>query len=126
MALTIDKLREEIDELVVELYPEGRRPSVVASVEGPVVPDTPITDHDHKTRIESEIGDILFVIANIARRWGVDPEEALRSSNEKFSSRFRAIERGLKAAGKTFEQATLQEMEDLYQAEKARTKGSIR
>jgi MazG family protein len=120
--MLFDKLREEIDELFVELYPEGHRPSVAASVEGPVVPDTPITDPARKARVESEIGDILFVIANIARRWGVDPEEALRSSNEKFSSRFRAIERGLKSAGKTFEQSTLQEMEDLYQAEKRRTK----
>jgi uncharacterized protein YabN with tetrapyrrole methylase and pyrophosphatase domain len=120
--MLFDKLREEIDELFVELYPEGKRPSVAASVEGPVVPDTPITEPARKARVESEIGDILFVIANIARRWGVDPEEALRSSNEKFSSRFRAIEHGLKAAGKTFEQSTLQEMEDLYQAEKRRTK----
>jgi len=120
--MLFDKLREEIDELLVELYPAGHRPSVAASVEGPVVADTPITDAAHKARVESEIGDILFVIANIARRWGVDPEEALRSSNEKFSRRFRAIERGLKAAGKTFEQATLQEMEDLYQAEKKRAK----
>ncbi|QDT56420.1 Nucleoside triphosphate pyrophosphohydrolase [Caulifigura coniformis] len=120
--MLFDKLREEIDELLVELYPEGHRPNVAASVEGPVVPDTPITDASRKARVESEIGDILFVIANIARRWGIDPEEALRSSNEKFSSRFCAIERGLKAVGKTFEQATLQEMEVLYQAEKARMK----
>jgi MazG family protein len=120
--MLFDKLREEIDELLVELYPEGHRPSVAASVEGPVVPDEPISDFARKARVESEIGDILFVIANIARRWGVDPEEALRSSNQKFSNRLRAIERGLKAAGKTFEQATLQEMEDLYQAEKRRTR----
>jgi len=64
----------------------------------------------------------LFVMANVARRWCVGPEEALRSSNEKFSRRFRAIESGLKSAGKTIEQATLQEMERLYQAEKKRAK----
>jgi len=120
--MLFDKLREEIDELLVELYPDGRRPSLAASVEGPVISDTPIDDPARKSRVESEIGDILFVIANIARRWGIDPEEALRSSNEKFSRRFRAIEQGLKSAGKTFEQATLQEMEELYQAEKARAK----
>jgi len=120
--MLFDKLREEIDELLVELYPAGARPNVAASVDGPVVPDLPITDAARKSRVESEIGDILFVIANIARRWGIDPEEALRSSNEKFCGRFRAIERGLKGAGKTFEQATLQEMEELYQAEKRRAK----
>ncbi len=120
--MLFDKLREEIDELLVELYPDGGRPTLAASVDGPVVPDEPVRDPARKSRIESEIGDILFVVANIARRWGIDPEEALRSSNEKFSSRFRAIERGLKEAGKSFEQATLQEMEDLYQAEKGRMK----
>jgi MazG family protein len=120
--MLFDKLREEIDELIVELYADGKPPQVPASVDGPVMPDEPVTDVARKTRIESEIGDILFVVVNIARRWGVDPEEALRSSNEKFSKRFRAIESGLKSAGKTFETATLQEMEALYQAEKARTK----
>ncbi|HVJ85207.1 MAG TPA: nucleoside triphosphate pyrophosphohydrolase [Caulifigura sp.] len=120
--MLFDKLREEIDELLVELYPQGDRPTLAASVDGPVVADEPIRDPERKARVESEIGDILFVIANIARRWGIDPEEALRSSNEKFSRRFRAIERGLKEASRPIEQATLAEMEELYQAEKARAK----
>ena len=120
--MLFDKLREEIDELLAELYPHGDRPTLAASVDGPVVADEPIRDPDRKARVESEIGDILFVVANIARRWGIDPEEALRSSNEKFSRRFRAIERGLKEAGRPIEQATLDEMETLYQAEKARAK----
>ena len=124
--MLFDKLREEIEELLAELYPSGVVPQVAASVDGPVVPDEPVTDVALKARIESEIGDILFVVANIARRWGIDPEEALRSSNEKFSKRFRAIESGLKAAGKSFETATLQEMEELYQAEKARMKSESR
>ena len=49
---------------------------------------------------------------------GVDPEEALRRSNEKFSNRFRAIERGVQAAGKTMETASLTEMEEHYQQAK--------
>jgi len=109
------KLHEEIGELQQELYPDGQIPDVPADVELPVLPDSPIDDEALKDRIEGELGDVLFVIANIARRWGINPEEALRRSNAKFSKRFRYIEQGLAAQGRTLKDATLLEMEALYQ-----------
>jgi len=118
--MLFDKLREEIAELATELFPRGEIPTTPASVEGGVVPDAPIDDPAHRERIENEIGDILFVVANIARRWQVNPEEALRKSNEKFSRRFRYIERRLKEQGKEIRATNLQEMEDLYQEGKLR------
>jgi tetrapyrrole methylase family protein / MazG family protein len=117
-AMLFDKLREEVDELLKELYPDGRVPQIAAAVDVAVTPDEPVSDAARRDRIESEIGDILFVVANIARRWGVDPEEALRRSNEKFSRRFRAIEQGVKSAGKSMESTTLVEMEEHYQRAK--------
>jgi len=114
-AMLFDKLREELVELKEEL---GEIPEIPASVNMAPVPDQEVTDPALKSRIEGEIGDVLFVVANIARRWGINPEEALRASNRKFADRFRAIERGLTAAGKTFETTTLEEMETLYQAYK--------
>jgi tetrapyrrole methylase family protein / MazG family protein len=117
-AMLFDKLREEVDELLKELYPDGDVPQIPAAVDVSATPDEPVGDPDRRDRIESEIGDILFVVANIARRWGVDPEEALRRSNEKFSRRFRAIEQGVKAAGKSMESTTLVEMESHYQRAK--------
>lgn len=119
-AMLFDKLREELEELHAELYPDGDVPHVAAGVESPVVPDAPIDDPARRDRIEGEIGDVLFVVANIARRWGVNPEEALRRSNAKFARRFRAIEAGLRDRGKPLTEATLQEMEEIYQAAKRR------
>jgi MazG family protein len=117
-AMLFDKLREELDELHAELYPDGRVPQVAAGVDTPPVPDAPIDDPQRLDRVEEELGDILFVVANIARRWGVNPEEALRRSNAKFARRFRAIEQGLKGVGKRLSDASLQEMEAHYQAAK--------
>ena len=68
--------------------------------------------------IEEEVGDLLFVVANLARHLDVDPEKALRGTNEKFCDRFKHIETSLKAGGKTLEDATLDEMETLWQAAK--------
>ena len=62
----------------------------------------------------------VHVIANISRRWGINPEEALRGSNSKFARRFRAIERAMKEQDVRLEDATLQQMEDAYQQAKAR------
>ena len=116
--MLFDKLDEEVRELIAELAPAGDFRSIPASVEGTPVPDEPIDDPARLDRVESELGDVLFVIANIARRWGINPEEALRRSNAKFSRRFQAIESRVRASGKTMDQVTLQEMEEHYQAAK--------
>jgi nucleoside triphosphate diphosphatase len=113
--MLFDKLREEIDELAGELFEGGRLPDRPATVEAAVVPDEPVADAARRDRIESELGDVLFVIANIARRWGVNPEEALRRSNRKFTRRFQHIERRLAEAGRDIHEASLGEMERLYQ-----------
>jgi MazG family protein len=68
--------------------------------------------------VEGEIGDILFVIVNIARFLKVDPEQALRKTNAKFRRRFSHIEKGVAAAGKTLGEASLEEMESLWQEAK--------
>jgi tetrapyrrole methylase family protein/MazG family protein len=68
---------------------------------------------------------VLFVIANIARRWGVNPEEALRDSNRKFTARFQYIETQLAAQGRQLAEVTLIEMEELYQKGKRTEADSI-
>jgi nucleoside triphosphate diphosphatase len=66
-----------------------------------------------------ELGDLLFVVANIARHYGVDPEAALRGANAKFERRFRYIEECLAEAGKTPSQSSLEEMDTLWNAAKS-------
>jgi MazG family protein len=122
-AMLFDKLREEIAELADELFESGEVPVIAASVEGEVVPDEHITDADHRQRIESEIGDILFVVANIARRWGVNPEEALRASNRKFINRVQFIEAELARTGRRLADASLAEQEAIYQRKKRLERG---
>jgi tetrapyrrole methylase family protein/MazG family protein len=114
-AMLFDKLREELAELAGELFPDGVIPQVSARVESEPVPDVPIDDPAQRNRVQDELGDLLFVVANIARRWKIDPEEALRRSNAKFERRFRYIERQLAAQNRTLADASLIEMEDLYQ-----------
>jgi tetrapyrrole methylase family protein/MazG family protein len=114
-AMLFDKLREELAELAGELFPDGLIPDAPAHVEAAPVPDVPIEDPARRSRVEDELGDLLFVVANIARRWKIDPEEALRRSNAKFERRFRYIEQQLAAQNRTPADATLIEMEELYQ-----------
>jgi MazG family protein len=113
------KLQEELGELARELFGTDEVPVVPATVDAPRVPDEPLPA-DVRDRAESELGDVLFVVANIARRWGLNPEEALRRSNAKFSRRFQGIEAALRSQGRTLASATLLEMEDAYQAFKRR------
>ena len=94
-ALVLDKIVEEAGELV-----EAR--------------DT--LSHDE---IEDELGDMLFVMANLARHLDVDPEAALRRTNAKFTRRFRAIEAALAARGKPPDESDLAEMDALWDAAKA-------
>ncbi|CAA7617486.1 nucleoside triphosphate pyrophosphohydrolase [Candidatus Terasakiella magnetica] len=95
-AVTIlDKLAEESREIAHEI-----------EIEAP---------HD---RLEDEMGDILFVCVNLARKLDIDPERALRRANGKFERRFRHIETELAAEGRAPQTATLDEMEALWQAAK--------
>jgi ATP diphosphatase len=69
-------------------------------------------------RLEDELGDVLFVLANLARKLRLDPEGCLRRANEKFARRFAAIEHHLAADGRTPADATLDEMEAAWQEAK--------
>ncbi|MEN6601495.1 MAG: nucleoside triphosphate pyrophosphohydrolase [Bryobacteraceae bacterium] len=71
-------------------------------------------------RLEDELGDLLFVVVNIARFLKVDPEQALRRTNAKFRKRFGHIEQRLRKQGKTFEQVSIDEMEALWQEAKTK------
>lgn len=94
----LDKLREEIVELV-----EAR-------------------DTLTEVEVAEEMGDLLFVMANLARHMGVDPEAALRGSNAKFMRRFAKIEDWLAEAGKTPDQSDLAEMDGLWNRARAEDK----
>ncbi len=72
-----------------------------------------------RARITDELGDVLFAVANLARHCKVDPEAALRSTNDKFERRFRYVERRLADQGRKPAEATLEEMEALWQQAKS-------
>lgn len=69
--------------------------------------------------LKEEFGDLMFVMANLARHLKIDPEKALREANAKFERRFRGVESKLKALGKTPDQSDLVEMDQLWDAVKA-------
>ena len=68
--------------------------------------------------VEAEVGDLFFVLVNIARYLSVDPESALRKTNRKFRRRFGWMEEQLREQGRTLEESTLEEMEALWQQAK--------
>ena len=70
-------------------------------------------------RVAEEFGDLLFVMANIARHLKLDPEAALRGANDKFVRRFKSIEAALAKDGRKPEDATLEEMDQLWDEAKA-------
>jgi ATP diphosphatase len=94
----IDKIEEELGELRAEL--------AAGTVD--------------QARLADELGDVLFAVANLARHCKVDPEAALRATNDKFERRFRYIERQLAEAGRKPVDASLEEMEALWQEAKTR------
>ncbi|HBC00503.1 MAG TPA: nucleoside triphosphate pyrophosphohydrolase, partial [Pseudomonas sp.] len=70
--------------------------------------------------IAEELGDLLFVVVNLARHLKVDPENALRAANGKFERRFRFIEQALREAGRPIENCDLEELDALWgEAKKA-------
>jgi MazG family protein len=113
-----DKLKEELEELrheVNQIPPPGPMPigRGIAGARGQVLPE------DLKARLEDEVGDLLFVLVNIARYLNVDPESSLRKTNRKFRRRFQHVEEALRQAGKKPEDASLDEMEAHWQASKS-------
>ena len=120
--MLFDKLNEEMSELAEELFHDGQVPQVSAGIDTDPIPDEPIADPKRRARAESELGDVLFVLGNIARRWGINPEEALRKSNAKFARRFQGIEAAMKQEGISMQDATLSQMEEAYQQTKQREK----
>ena len=112
-----DKLKEEIEELrheVNQIPPPGPVPigCGIAGARGELLPE------ELKARLEDEVGDLLFVLVNVARYLNVDPESSLRKTNRKFRRRFRYVEEALRKAGKTPEEASLDEMEAHWQTSK--------
>jgi ATP diphosphatase len=72
------------------------------------------------SRAEEEMGDLLFAIANLSRKLGIEPEAALRRANEKFTRRFDAVERAFTERGRALSDTTLEEMEAEWQRVKRR------
>jgi MazG family protein len=96
-----DKMKEELDEL---------REAITKHTE-----TNDEADHAH---VREEIGDLLFVITNIARRLNVEPEAALKLSNRKFRQRFRFIEDRLSEQQRKFDDVTIDDLEELWQEAK--------
>jgi MazG family protein len=117
-----DKLGEETEELRqnLEEYPApGPRPESAAGVAGArgakISPEL-------RSRLEDEVGDLLFVLVNIARYLALDPESALRKTNRKFRRRFEYLEDRLREQGRKPSGASLDEMESLWQESKRQEK----
>jgi MazG family protein len=114
-----DKLAEETAELRDEIgrlpNPPNPQATGVAGSSGRALPE------DLRHRLEDEVGDMFFVLVNIARYLSLDPESALRKTNRKFRRRFEFVEKELGAAGKSLSEASLGEMEAAWQRAKLRS-----
>jgi MazG family protein len=79
-------------------------------------------DTNDKNEIENELGDVLFSIVNLSRKMEINPEDALRRTIRKFDKRFRYIEDYLKSAGEDIKEASLEEMDKLWEEAKVKFK----
>jgi MazG family protein len=111
-----EKLEEEAAELKDELrnLPSPVRPAEkgIAGSGKPQVPE------ELRHRLEEEVGDLFFVLVNIARYLSLDPESSLKKTNRKFKRRFQWMEEQLRASGRTPQEATMDELESLWQKAK--------
>jgi MazG family protein len=118
-----EKLAEETAELREELkaVPVNQRDAasqVTAPGKGIAGSDAQRIPLELHERLEDEVGDLFFVLVNIARYLSLDPESALRKTNRKFKRRFQWIEERLRATGRAPEQASMEELEQLWQESK--------
>jgi ATP diphosphatase len=119
----IEGLFAKLEEETLELREELK----AAPVKGP--PGTGIAGSgkpqvapEMRERLEDEVGDLFFVLVNIARYLSLDPESALRKTNRKFKRRFQWMEERLRASGRTPQQASMDELETLWQQAKLQEK----
>jgi len=99
-AAVVAKVEEELAELRHEMRPPAELPAA------------------DRQRLRDEVGDLLFAVANLARHLEIDPEAALAGANLKFRRRFAAVEQGLEARGRRLDEASLAEMDELWNAAK--------
>ena len=78
-----------------------------------------------QARAEDEMGDLLFAIANLSRKLGIEPEAALRRATDKFARRFTGMEQAVAATGTPLAQLSLDEMEVEWKRQKAREKPTL-
>ncbi|HEY8278485.1 MAG TPA: nucleoside triphosphate pyrophosphohydrolase [Bdellovibrionota bacterium] len=105
----LGKVREELGELERELEKAGG---------SKISRETALPD-SLKKKLEAELGDLLFTIANLAYFLRLNPEDALRTMLQRFERRFRSVEMGAKAQGKELEKMTLEEMDELWNRAKS-------
>lgn len=118
-----EKLQEETGELREQLKqfpapgprPQGR--GIAGSGRIPV-------PEDLQSRLEEEVGDLFFVLVNVARYLSIDPESALRKTNRKFKRRFQWMEDQLHARGGSADESSMENLESLWQQAKAHEKSS--
>ncbi len=117
------KLEEETAELREELKAVPMLPlkgrSLGTGIAGSGKPRVP---PELRERLEDEVGDLFFVLVNIARFLALDPESALRKTNRKFKRRFQWMEERLRASGRAPQQASMDELETLWQEAKQQEK----
>lgn len=102
---------KRVDDVLEKLAEETQELREASGIEDPAV---------RADEIEGEIGDMLFVLVNVARHLGVDSESALKRSNRKFRQRFRHIEQALRRRGRPLLDASAEELEALWGEAKAR------
>jgi len=120
-----DKLHEETAELrehLKEFPAPGPRPQGrgIAGSGRTAVPE------ELQSRLEEEVGDLFFVLVNVARYLSVDPESALRKTNRKFRRRFQWMEDRLRETGRSADQASMEELESLWQQAKGEERAEAR
>jgi uncharacterized protein YabN with tetrapyrrole methylase and pyrophosphatase domain len=103
------ELKDELKSLPSSLQPVGRGIAGSGKPQGP---------EELRHRLEEEVGDLFFVLVNIARYLSLDPESSLKKTNRKFKRRFQWMEEQLRASGRTPQQATMDELESLWQQAK--------
>jgi ATP diphosphatase len=119
----LEKIEEEIHELRQELAAQPSSPPAGRSIDSLGSPATPSAGAGPAARVEEEVGDLLFAVANLSRFLHFDPESCLRRANQKFQRRFQAMEQEILKRGNALKECSLEEMEAVWGEIKAREGG---